>query len=120
MRFASIVTLVAAVASAPLMASATSPQMAEGAFVSAVRCAAYDSLPQFAGENPEIGGVRMSLNAELRRQPASTAVRAHDEVEAIVRQAGTADAAALRAERAAACAGSDQMIAGGSGAGEEV
>ncbi|MEJ0060398.1 MAG: hypothetical protein WDM79_12860 [Terricaulis sp.] len=120
MRFASIVTIVAAVASAPLMASATSPQMGEGQFVSAVRCAAYDSLPQFAGENSHIAGVRSQLNGELRRQPATAAAAAHDAVEAIARQAANADAAALEADRTAACSGADQMIAGGSGEREEV
>jgi hypothetical protein len=120
MRFASLVTLVAAVASAPLMASATSPTMAEQDFVGAVRCAAYDSLPQFAGENAAIARVRAELNTELHNQPVEAAARARAEARAIARQALQADVSALRQDREAACAGAAQMIAGGSGERGEV
>lgn len=110
MQFARIVTVVAAVIGAPLAAASTQP-MHSGEFLSRVRCAAYESLPQFAGENPALGAERLRLNAELRRQPASTAAAAEAQVRSIALHADLIDAASLREERAVACGDDKAMIA---------
>lgn len=104
MRFASIVTVAAAIVGAPLLASANGPQMDAETFVGAVRCAAYDNLSQFQGDNPALAQTMVTLNLEARQQSAETAARARDEAAAIARHGATASLLQLRDERAAACA----------------
>ncbi|HWA00235.1 MAG TPA: hypothetical protein VG841_07945 [Caulobacterales bacterium] len=78
-------------------------------FVSAVRCAAYDSLPQFADKGRDLGLARFQLNSELRRQSPETAVAAHQAVADVARRANAATTpaalTALRIDRSAACTG---------------
>lgn len=113
MRFAVIATAAAAVIAVPLAVQAAGPQMSDDQFIGAVRCAAYSAALE-PGE-PELGAVRMRLNGEASRQPAETAQRAHNEVNAINRQAATVanagDAAMMRVERAAACSNAS-IVAG--------
>ncbi|MES1158955.1 MAG: hypothetical protein ABUL42_03575 [Terricaulis silvestris] len=80
-------------------------------FVSAVRCAAYDSLPAFAGARADIGAVRLHLNAEALRQSPETETAALRAVDEVVAQAKADDAAALRQARDAACSQNAGMIA---------
>ena len=110
MRIAQIATCVAAVVSVPLMAAAVGPDMTSTQFLSAARCAAYESLPGI-GETANIGWVQAELNAEARRQPAETAAEAHAQVHAIARGAATEDTASLRQARNAACTGANTIAA---------
>ena len=107
MRFALIATGVAAVVTIPMAFSATGPQMSGDQFISAVRCAAFEDVSR---SDAEMGGVKMELNAEARRQPIETYTQAQAEVGAIARQAvntdSPADAAMMSRQRAEACAGS--------------
>ncbi|HVY86738.1 MAG TPA: hypothetical protein VG943_16520 [Caulobacterales bacterium] len=111
MRFASLVTAAAMVAAAPVVASATAPQMQSNEFVSAVRCAAYDSLPQFAGQDRDLGLVQLRLNVESRRQSTATVEQARTAVANVAAQGASGDLGALRQERAAACSGSGALVA---------
>lgn len=102
MRFALIATATAAAIAVPLAVQATGPQMSGDEFVSAVRCAAYETaLGQDAVSQ------RARLNVEAQRQPADAVQRAHNEVNTVSAElravANPADAAMMRAERAAAC-----------------
>jgi hypothetical protein len=105
MRFALIATGAAAIVAVPMAVGVAGPQMSGDQFISAVRCAAYEDV---ARPNPELGSVKMQLNAEARRQSPATFSQARAEVGAIARQAvnteSAADAAMIRQERAAACA----------------
>lgn len=106
MRFALIATGVAAAAMAPFVANVAGPQMSDDQFLTAVRCAAYE---QVTHPDKELGAVRMQLNAEARRQPVETAIAARAEAAAVAREAAgianSGEAAMMRRERAAACAG---------------
>lgn len=112
MRFALIATGVAAVVTIPMAFSATGPQMSGDQFISAVRCAAFEDVSR---SDAEMGGVKMELNAEARRQPIETYAQAQAEVGAIARQAvntdSPADAAMMSRQRAEACAGSAWAMA---------
>jgi len=105
MRFALIATAAAAAVAVPLAVQASGPRMSDDQFVSAVRCAAYDTV--LASRAPETGTERMRLNAEAVRQSPEAVARAHNEVNAVSRRAATVanrdDAAMMRAERSAAC-----------------
>lgn len=117
MRFAAIATIVTAAVAAPFVAAAAGPGMNGEEFIGAVRCTAYESLPQFAGENTDVAWDRARLNAELRNQTDATAERAHAEADIIAQRAravdSVADAALLREERMAACAGGAMMAGRG-------
>jgi hypothetical protein len=114
MRFALIATAAAAAIAVPLAVEAAGPRMSGDQFISAVRCAAYETAltPQ-----ADLAATRAILNIEARRQPAAAAQHAHNEVKSISAEAAAvanpADAAMMRAERAAACSGAP-MIAGAS------
>lgn len=105
MRFALIATAAAAAVAVPLAVQASGPQMSGEAFVEAVRCAAYETAmaPQ------DTASQRARLNLEAQRQPAEAVLRAHNEVNSVNAEAravaNPADAAMMRAERAAACSG---------------
>jgi hypothetical protein len=103
MRIAAIATAAAAVVTVPLAVQASGPHMSGEQFVSAVRCAAYDSV--LSTQNG--AAQRARLNAEACRQPTEAVLRAHKEVNSVVAEAravaNPADAAMMRAERAAAC-----------------
>ena len=77
------------------------------AFLSAARCAGYESILPASAEQ---GWMQARLNAEARRQPAAIADTASAEISAIAQRAATvttpADAAHLRMAREAACAAS--------------
>lgn len=121
MRFASIVTAAAAIVAAPFVAVASGPQMEPESFVGAVRCAAYDNLPQFQGDNPELAQTRVALAFEARNQSAEVAGRARAEAHAIARHGAHTSVFQLREERVAACATdmTAEMLAD-AGAGAEV
>jgi len=103
MRFALIATIAAAAIAVPLAVQASGPRMSGEAFVEAVRCAAYES----ALTPRQAAAQRAQLNVEAQRQPAAAVQRAHNEVNSINAEAravaNRADAAIMRAERAAAC-----------------
>ena len=113
MRFALIATTAAAVAAVPLAAQVSGPQMSSEQFLAAVRCAAYQDVTL---SSDDLGGLKMQLNAEARRQPSQTAAIANAEIGAIARQAllaSTPDqAVAMRREGALAC--SNAVMAAGS------
>ena len=117
MRFALIATGAAAIAALPAVVVLSGPQMESRQFLSAVRCAAYESVSSTADE---FGPVRYRLNAEARRQPIDTAVQAQIEARTIAREAaGIAnggDTAILNQVRASACAEAGSQIARGAGA----
>ena len=104
MRFALIATAAAAAIAVPLAVQASGPQMSGEAFVSAVRCTAYEGALS-RGEG--LAAERARLNVEAQRQPAAAVQRAHNEVNTVNAElravANPADAAMMRAERAAAC-----------------
>lgn len=104
MRFALIATAAAAVVAVPVAVAASGPQMTRDQFLTAVRCAAYEDA---AGA--DLVDAKWQLNAEARRQSAEVAALAKAEATSIARQAvniaGPDEAAMLRLERAAACAG---------------
>lgn len=112
MRFALAATGIAAIVAVPLALSAAGPAMSGEAFVSAVRCAAYEDV---IDPNADLGPVKLQLNLEAQRQPAETAALAEREADAIALQAVNvqtdADAAILSQERARACSGA-QLAAG--------
>lgn len=115
MRFAFIATCAAAVVGAPLVAAAATARMDADQFLTAVRCAAYESAPALAGENADIAAVRMQLNAEARRQAPEIAAQARADVVAIAHDASAADADTVRNQRNIACAGGAGMIADNGG-----
>jgi hypothetical protein len=108
MRFAFAATCAAALIGAPLVSAAATARMDSDQFLNAVRCAAYESV---AGDNADIGSLRMQLNAEARRQRADVAAQARSDVIAITQEAGSADAETLRSQRAAACGAGAGMVA---------
>ncbi|MES1197307.1 MAG: hypothetical protein ABUL55_01665 [Pseudomonadota bacterium] len=115
MRFAAALTAVVAVASVPLVASASSPRMSGDEFLSAVRCTAYKSVANPA--DPGTYAAKFTLNAEFRLQGPRVATEALAQVDAIASRARrietAADAALFYEERIAACSGANPLIAGG-------
>lgn len=108
MRFSHFATLLSALIAAPFAVGAFDP-MSSASFLRATRCAAYESLPQFAEARPDIGPERMRLNAEARRQTPASVAAARAEIRAITVSAATADAAALEHARAQACAATTKI-----------
>lgn len=115
MRFPLIVTTVAAIAAAPLVAAASGPRMSADDFIGAARCAAYDTVSGAAAENPDLLRIRAQLNSEARHQSPETIARARAEILAVGERAAEGEAAMLRQERTAACA-AGAMIARGDAA----
>jgi len=113
MRFALIATAAAAAIAVPLAVQASGPTMSGDDFVQAVRCVAYDS----AIEASSPASAQARLNVEAQRQTADAVMRAHNEVNSVRAEAravaNPADAAMMRAERAAAC--SPAHVAQGAG-----
>jgi len=111
MRFASALTAIAAVAAAPLLVAANGPHMQPEAFVSAVRCTAFQSAEASDG----LGAVKYQLNTELRRQSAPVAAEAAAAVREVAARAdgvrSAEDVAIFRKEGIAACAGAGEMVA---------
>lgn len=116
MRTALIAASVAAVLITPLVIETSGPRMSGEAFVSAVRCAAHDAALDPRGAN---AAERARLNVEAQRQTTHAVARAHNEVIAISAAhravANPADAAMMRAEREAACAGAQEIAASQAG-----
>lgn len=112
MRFAIVVTAVAAVIALPLAAGVSGPQMSSNEFISAVRCTAYAVV---AGPEARLSEAKYQLNAEARRQSPETTAQAQAEVQSIVRTAATAEPGTLRQAQTAACV--DAHLAGGVDAG---
>lgn len=112
MRTALIAASVAFVFIAPLAIEASGPRMTSEAFVSAVRCAAHEAA---AGPRSANAAERAWLNIEAQRQAPEAVARAHNEVISISAAhravANPADAAMMRAEREAACAGAPEITA---------
>lgn len=111
MRFALITTVLAAAVAAPLAVDATGPSMSRKAFLAAVRCEAYSSLPQLESERRASVSEQVRLNGEAMRQAAATAATAKEQASAIYAHAATASAAQLRQERNNVCGASGAMIA---------
>lgn len=117
MRFALIATSVAALAAVPTAAVLSAPTMGGHEFLTAVRCAAYDTVTD---PNGEYAAVRYQLNVEARRQPVETAVQARAEAGAIAREAAgivkQGDTAILDEVRASVCSEAGAQVARGAGA----
>ena len=97
MRFALIATSVAAVIAIPLAAGASAPQMSSDAFVSAVRCTAYENV---ALPNADVGAAKFRLNGEAAKQSAAAVAEAHKAASDIARAAAAADNSDALAQRA--------------------
>jgi len=114
MRFALIATGAAALVAIPMAIGMSGPQMAPDQFVSAVRCTAFEVATQ---PKAETGAARMQLNSEALRQSAATVEAARTEASEVARQAviseSAGNAAMLRQEQAAACAGSQMATRDG-------
>lgn len=106
MRFAALATVLAAVASVPLVWGASAPSMSGAEFLNASRCEAYQGLTEGSQ-----GWVQAGLNAEARRQPAAIVAEASAEVSAIAARAAHEDEANLRMAREAACASAPGAMA---------
>ena len=100
MRFALIATSAAAVIAVPLAAGAAAPQMSAQAFVSAVRCTAYEDIAQ---PNLDVSAAKFRLNGEAARQSPQAAAEAHKAASDIAR--AIAQSENLDALAARACAG---------------
>lgn len=110
MRFSPFTTLLAAALAAPLVIGAIAEPMSSARFVQAARCAAYESLPQLASANPNVGVERMRLNAEARRQAPAIVAAARAEIRAIRFNAAAVETTALAHARAHACASSTHIV----------
>lgn len=84
MRIAFITTAVAAVIGAPLLVTATGPQMTANELISAVRCTAYEDI---ASPDAALSEIKWRLNSEVRRHDAETAALARAEARAGARLA---------------------------------
>jgi len=82
MRFALIATSAAAVIAIPLAASAAGPHMSRDAFISAVRCTAYEDA---AWPGADVGASKFRLNGEATRQSAQAVQEAHKAASEIAR-----------------------------------
>ena len=113
MHFAAALTVTAAIAGIPFVASATAPRMEDEAFLSAVRCAAYQSVANPA--DPGVTAAQFGLNIEARRQGAAVTAEARAQVAAIAEHAAhietAADVVLFGEERIAACSGANPLIA---------
>jgi hypothetical protein len=96
MRFALIATSVAAVVAVPLAASIAAP-MGSDAFVSAVRCTAYEGATQ---PGVDLSTAKFRLNSEALRQPAAVAAEAQKAASDIAHAVAEADNSNALAARA--------------------
>lgn len=118
MRFALIATGAVAIAALPAIAAISGPQMDASHFLSAVRCAAYETAA--TPRSQEIAALRYELNAEAQRQDPQTAAQAKSEAASIAREAAAianaGDTLIVGADLASDCSGASAQVAGNSGA----
>jgi len=118
MRFALIATGAAAIAALPAIAAVSGPQMDAPHFLSAVRCAAYESVA--APRSQEIAALRYELNTEAQRQDPQTAAQARSEAASIAREAtaiaNAGDTIILGSDLAPDCSGASAQVAHNAGA----
>lgn len=118
MRFALIATGAAAIAALPAIAAVSGPQMDAPHFLSAVRCAAYESVA--SPRSQEIAALRYELNAEAQRQDPQTAAQARSEAASIAREAAaianSPDTVILATDPASDCSGAGSQVAHNQGA----
>lgn len=103
MRFAVIATSCAALVAIPLVAGAAAPQMSSDAFVSAVRCTAYENA---TSADADVAAAKFRLNGEALRQSPEAVAQAHKAASDIARAAASADNGAGLAMHA--CSGATQ------------